>query len=73
MMFKFNNKKFNLSKINITKFEKIELKKCLIIIILTLGFATFLHYFNIFTFHTEHYWTLLFILSSLEIIYQLNE
>ena len=27
---------------------------------LTLGIATFLHYFNIFTFHSCHYWALFF-------------
>ena len=35
-------------------------------IILVLGIATFLHYFGIFTFHSVHYWSLLFLLFSVD-------
>ena len=34
-------------------------------ILLILGIATFLHYFGIFTFHTEHYWSLIFLFFSI--------
>jgi len=33
-------------------------------IILVLGIATFFHYFGIFTFRSEHYWSLLFLFFS---------
>lgn len=38
-------------------------------ILLVLGIATFLHYFGIFTFHSIHYWVLLFLLSTIEFFF----
>ena len=39
-------------------------------VFLVLGLATFLHYFGIFTFHTQHYWSLLFLLAAVDFFFE---
>lgn len=38
-------------------------------ILLVLGISSFTHYFGIFTFHTVHYWSLLFFLFTVDFFF----